>query len=272
MKICVFGGTGYVGEHLVKRLLEQGNEVTVLARNEGRLVLLKEKSPAIKIVIGDVIDPFDVEKAMKGVDGVYHLAAMKSVTLAEENIKECIETNVDGSITVLAATLWVKPKFIVGISTDKAVTRTGVYGVSKYLMERLFDEYRTVNPDTKYQIVRLGNIWGSTGSIGVKWPEKIKREEKIEVSSFQATRFWLTVDEAIDIILNCKYPLTVPKLKAASLLTVCSAFVNATGNSLNSTEVGLKEGENLHETLDGKIYSNQVEQYSVPEFIEKFLK
>lgn len=272
MRVLCTGASGFMGEHLVKKLLEQGNEVVALARNEGRLVRLKEKFPAIKIVIGDICDPFDVEKALAGVDGIYHLAALKSVTLAEDNVAKCIEVNINGTKTVLNATLHYKPKFIIGISTDKAVTRTGVYGCTKFLMERLFDEYRSVNPDTKYQIVRLGNIWGSTGSIGVKWPEKIKRGESIEVSDLKATRFWQTIDETIDGILGiADEPLAVFYPRAAPLQVVLDAFQKVYG-LVRWREVWLKKGENLHEKLEEHLFSNEVKQYSVDEFIEKFLK
>lgn len=277
-KILITGGTGFLTEALIPKLIkEECSLIRIAARNEGRLVRIKEKYPQVEIVIADICDAYNCERICKDMDGIIHTAAQKSVTLAEENVKECIETNINGTINMLEATRIFKPKFIIGISTDKAESKRGVYGCTKYLMEQLFSEYKEVNEDTVYQIIRLGNIWGSTGSIGVKWPEKIKKGELIEVSDPEATRFWLSVEEALEIIdealtkaIEDDQFLYIPKLKAANLRTVLIALSDEKGYRSHIT--GLREGENKHETLDGKIYSNEVKQYTIKEFKEKFLK
>ena len=134
----VTGGSGFLGAELISRI---PGKVRVIARNEGNLIALKEKFPHIEIIPGSIADPFVVEKAIQGVDGIFHLAAFKHVGLAENHVKECVESNVIGTLNLLEATLKHKPEFIIGISTDKAAQVTGVYGATKLLQEKLFEEY-----------------------------------------------------------------------------------------------------------------------------------
>ena len=127
----VTGGSGFLGTSLCKRILEKGGRVRVLSRDEGKLVDLKQKYD-IDILTGDISDKFEVKQAMKGVSGVFHLAASKHVGIAEIQVRECIKTNTIGSMNVLEESLEVKPEFVLSISTDKAAQVVGVYGATKF--------------------------------------------------------------------------------------------------------------------------------------------
>ena len=270
MKYLVTGGSGFLGQELIKRL---DGEVRVLARNEANLVFVKEKFRNVEIMTGDVADSYTCDRAMQGVDGVFHLAAMKHVGLAEQNVRECINSNIP--IALLEATRKYKPKFIIGISTDKAASRKGVYGTTKFLMERLFAEYEKANPDTKYRIVRYGNVIYSTGSVLCKWRDKIKEGEPVTITDPNATRFFWTVRQAVDLIFECLENATDPKpyacpmkaIRMGDLLDVMLEKYQGTGSAINT--IGLQPGENMHEiiTEDGPD-SSQVERFSREEIME----
>jgi UDP-N-acetylglucosamine 4,6-dehydratase/5-epimerase len=267
MKYLCTGASGFLGEELVKRL---GGNVRVLARNEGKLVALKEKFPNIEIVIGDIRDPFVCDKAMQGVDGVIHAAALKHVGIAEENVKECIEINIP--IALLEATRKHKPKFIIAISTDKAASRKGVYGTTKFLMERLFAEYEKLNPDTRYRTVRYGNVLYSTGSVLCKWKDKMTAGEPITITDPNATRFFWTVEQAVDLIFEClekatdSTPYNCP-MKAMRMGDLLAAMMDTYG-TVEVNEIGLQEGENMHEIIvEGGEDSSQAEMFTKTEIL-----
>lgn len=273
-KILVTGASGFLANELISRL--QDEKIVALGRNEGNLVALKEKYPNVEIVVGDIDDMFVCDKACKDAKAIFHLAAMKHIGLAEQNTKECIESNVIGSMNLLECTLKYKPNFIVGVSTDKAAQVHGVYGATKLLMERLFKEYERVNPETKYRIVRYGNVLGSTGSVITKWKPLLEKGKEVVITNPDATRFFWTVQEAVDLIFDCLNNATdskpyIPQMKAMSVFNLLRACMNVYGNPSSIKEIGLQDGESMHETMDGKIFSNEVEQYTIDEFIKKFL-
>ena len=271
MKYLITGGSGFLGVELIKRL--EGHDIRVLARNEGKLVELKEKFPNVEIVIGDIEDPYSCDRALQGVDGVYHLAGLKHVRLAEENVREAINSNVP--ITLLEATRKHKPQFVIGISTDKAASRKGVYGCTKFLMERLFCEYEKLNSSTKYRIVRYGNVIYSTGSVLCKWREKIKEGEPVIITDPDATRFFWTVDQAVDLIFEAlekspdakPYACSMKAIRMGDLLDAMLEKYKGTGSAIKV--IGLQPGENMHEiiTEDGPD-SSQAEKHSKEEIME----
>lgn len=273
----VTGGSGFLGRELIKRL---SSEIRVLARNEGQLVKLKEEYPHVEIMVGDVADPYVCDRAMQGIVGVFHLAAMKHVGLAEENVRQTVQSNIP--IALLEATRKYKPEFIVGISTDKAASRKGVYGTTKFLMERLFDEYQQLNPDTKYRIVRYGNVIYSTGSVLCKWKEKLEQAYNITITDLDATRFFWTVEQAVDLIFECLEKGTDSKPYATSMKSIrmgdlMEAMIKKYWPANISDEylktvykvTGLQPGENMHEiiTEDGPD-SSQVEKFTREEILK----
>jgi len=270
MKVLITGGSGFLGRELVSRLCDKA-DIRVMARNEAKLVELKESFPDIEIMIGDVSDPYACDRAVKDVDGIYHLAALKHVGLAEQNVLQTIETNIP--IALLEATRVHKPEFIIGISTDKAASRKGVYGTTKFLMERLFAEYEKLNPDTKYRTVRYGNVIYSSGSVLCKWRDRIGKGEDVVITDPDATRFFWTVNQAVDLIFECldkakdatPYATDMKSMRMGDLLQAMTEKYGKVGVKA----IGLQPGENLHEiiTEDG-VTSEFAEKFTIDEIKE----
>lgn len=276
-RIVVFGGSGFLGTALIQRLISFGNNnIIAIARNEGALVMLKEKFPAIQIIVGDIADQWVVKKAMKDAEEVYLLSALKHVGLAETEVKSCINTNIIGCMNIIDESLTTKPKLLMFISTDKASQPMGVYGCSKKIGEKLIYEAESINADTKYRIVRYGNVWGSTGSLITKWKPKMLRGEEIILTEPEASRFFWSVDEAVDLIFECikksdSSDPFIPTMKAVKMSVVLAACMEIYGNCPVKI-IGLQPGENKVETTDGILFSDQAEQFTKEEFIQTFLK
>jgi FlaA1/EpsC-like NDP-sugar epimerase len=249
--------------------------IRVVARNEGQLVELQEEFPHIQIVPGDIASEYVAAKACDGITKIFHLAAFKHVGLAEQNARECVESNVVGTLNILHQTLIHRPGFIIGISTDKAAQVHGVYGATKLLQERLFADYERLNPDTKYRTVRYGNVLYSTGSVLCKWKARILRGEEVVITDPNATRFYWTVDQAVDLIFECLRTAEssrpyVPKMKAIRLGDLLEAMTlkYAKGEQRVRT-IGLQPGESLHEVIeDNGPTSAEVARYTIPEIME----
>jgi UDP-N-acetylglucosamine 4,6-dehydratase/UDP-glucose 4-epimerase len=239
---------------------------------------MKEVHPNIEIYPGDISDSFEVNQAMQGVNGVFHLAASKHVGLAETFVRENIKSNVMGSVNIYEQSLKQELDFVLAISTDKAAQVVGVYGATKLLMERLSKQYEKLNPNCKYRIVRYGNVLYSTGSVLCKWKDLIEAGKELIVTEPDATRFFWTVDQAIDLILDCMRNATdstpyCPTMKSMSIKSLLGAMVEKYGNSNWENYpikiIGLQPGENLHEkVLDEGPLSNEVEQFTITEIKE----
>lgn len=272
----VTGGSGFLGEPLVNVILEKGARVRVMARDEGKLITLKEKYPQIEIQTGDISDVFEVKQAMLGVNGVFHLAAFKHVGLAEKYARECTKTNVIGTLNILNQSLEQPLDFVLSISTDKVAQVAGVYGASKLLMERLIHQYEDINPNCQYRIVRYGNVLYSTGSVLCKWKDLIIVGKPVTITDPNATRFFWTVDQAIDLIISCMNNATnstpyCPSMKSMSIYNLLEAMLQkySNGKSIHVNVIGLQPGENMHErVIDGGPNSSEVEQFTIDEIKE----
>ena len=273
----ITGGSGFLGVPLCDRVLKMGGRVRVIARDEGKLVELQQIYPEIEILTGDVSDRFEVKQAMKGVDGVFHLAASKHVGIAEQQVRECVKSNTIGSMHILDESLETKPDFVLAISTDKAAQVAGVYGASKLLMERLFGQFERLNEDTKYRLVRYGNVLYSTGSVLCKWKDLLKEGKEVIITDPEATRFFWTVNQAVDLIFNCletaeTYEPQVAKMKSMEMGDLLKAMANKylpEGSKLKVKEIGLQPGENRHEIITSEgLDSSKSERFTVDEIME----
>ena len=274
----VTGGAGFLGQELIARLEAAGcTNIVTISRNEGKLVALKEKFPFVKVIPGDIADPYCAEKAVQGVDAIFHLAAFKHVGLAEQNVRECVLGNVTGTMNILELTRKYPIEFILGISTDKAAQVSGVYGASKLLHERLFTDYEKMNPGTKYRTVRYGNVLYSTGSVLCKWKDRLQNDEEVIITDPEATRFYWTVDQAIDLIFDCldnaqdSQPY-VPEMKSMAVGDLLEAMIRKylpEGNTPKVKKIGLQPGENFHEVIiEGGPNSSEVERFTIEEIME----
>ena len=273
----ITGGSGFLGVPLCDRVLKMGGKVRVIARDEGKLLELQQMYPQIEILTGDISDKFEVKQAMKGVSGVFHLAASKHVGIAEQQVRECVKSNTIGSMYILDESLETKPDFILGISTDKAAQVAGVYGASKLLMERLFGQFERLNENTKYRLVRYGNVLYSTGSVLCKWKDLLKEGKEVIITDPQATRFFWTVDQAVDLIFDClenstTYEPHITKMKSMEMGDLLKAMAQKylpQGCELKIKEIGLQPGENKHEIITSEgLDSSKSERFSVNEIME----
>ena len=276
-RYLITGGSGFLGAALIEYILNEGGAIRVISRNEGKLIELKEKFPAIEIYPGDVSNVTEVIQAIQDINGIFHLAAFKHVGLAEKFVSENIKTNIIGSLNILEQSLHhPNIEFILGISTDKAVQVVGVYGASKFLMERLFRQFEEMNPSCQYRLVRYGNVLYSTGSVLCKWKALIPQGKEIIVTEPTATRFFWTVDEAIHLIKECmKYSTNCtpyyPNMKSIKIQDLVDAMIlkYSNGKPISIKTIGLQPGENLHEkVLEEGPYSNEVEQYTIEEILQ----
>lgn len=272
--IIIFGGSGFLGSALIARLITLNNvHILTVARNEGALVLLKEKFPLISIMVGDIADPWIVKKAMVDADEVYLLSAQKHVGLSEVNVNSCISTNIAGTMNVVYESLFAKPGVLVFISSDKAGQPSGVYGCSKKIGEKLMEEAGRINPKTKYRVVRYGNILYSTGSVLCKWRDRMQKGEEVVVTDVDATRFFWSVDQAIDLIFDCiknvkdasPYYTAMKSIRIGDLL---EAMKQKYGQVPVKT-IGLQAGENKHEIIADNIPDSfHSERYTKEEILE----
>lgn len=276
-KIVVFGGSGFLGTALIKDLINKGEKnILAVARNEGALVTLKERFPSISIQVGDIADPWTVSKAMSGAIKVYILSALKHVGIAEKDVYSCVKSNIIGLTNIISESMHTMPRTVIFVSTDKAPQASGVYGASKKIGEKLIEEADRINDLTDYRVIRYGNVWGSTGSISTKWKPKMEKGEEVILTDPEASRFFWTVDDAVNAIHDCEQECTnaepyIPTMKAVKMGTVLEACMEVWGKSPVKI-IGLQPGENKVETTDGVVFSDQCEQFTKEEFIEKFLR
>ena len=258
--ILITGGTGSLGQALTKRLLEMDvRAVRIFSRNESRQIQMESKfqDERLRFLIGDVRDYQRLEMALEDVDVVFHTAALKHVPKIEYNPFESIKTNVIGSQNVIDACLKRNVERAVCIGTDKAVSPLNTYGSTKLLMEKLFvaannylnrEKYRTI-----FLAVRYGNVLGSSGSVIPKFIEQIRANKPVTITDPKMTRFSITMNEALDFILNSVKiakgsEIFVPKLRAYNIVDVKNALTELLSDTSEKI-MGIRTGEKLHETL-----------------------
>jgi UDP-N-acetylglucosamine 4,6-dehydratase len=276
-KVLIFGGSGFLGKELVERIDSLGfKDVTIFSRDEGKLIELKQEYKYLEIVTGDISDKFEVYQAMKNKDYIFHLAAFKHVGLAEKQSRECVKTNLIGSLNILECSVDLKPDLIITTSTDKAAQVNGVYGATKYLVEELFKQFEKVNEATKYRVVRYGNVLYSTGSVLCKWKKLISENKKVIITDPEATRFFWTVQEAVELLFDCIEDAAdtspyCPEMKSMAMGNLLEAMILKYGNGKRPKVkvIGLQQGENKHEMIlrEGPS-SDEVEQFTVEEIME----
>ncbi len=262
-KILITGGTGSLGQALSKRLLTLGVDIIrIYSRNESKQIEMeaKFKDKRLRFLLGDVRDLNRLTRALEDIDYVFHAAALKHVPKIEYNPFEAINTNVLGSQNVIEACLHANVEKAICIGTDKAVSPLNTYGATKLLMEKLFVTANNyLDPKkhkTKFIAVRYGNVLGSSGSVIPKFIELIKNKQKITITDPNMTRFSITMEQALDFILNATQSgkgseIFVPDIKSYSILTLKDAL-SEIFTKIDDEIVGIRPGEKLHEVLINK--------------------
>ena len=259
-KILITGGTGSLGRALTKRLLaEKVDVIRIFSRNENKQVTMQSEfnDDRLRFLIGDVRDLPRLQRALEGIDIVFHAAALKHVPIIEYNPFEAINTNVIGSRNVIEACLSENVDRVVGVGTDKAVSPLNTYGATKLLMEKLFTTASNyLDKDkhkTKFISLRYGNVLGSSGSVIPKFIQQIKSNQKITITDPKMTRFSITMDEALDFILESTISgkgseVFIPKLRAYKIDDVKVALQELIDNT-GEEKIPVRQGEKFHETL-----------------------
>lgn len=253
--ILITGGTGSLGKALIKRL-KQNNKIIVYSRDEGKQALEFGHDLSIIRVIGDIrdFDKLNVTLQRHKVDYIIHTAALKRIDDMEFYPDECVKTNINGSENVARAALENKIKKCILVSTDKACQPVNVYGSSKFIAERIFTNYDYHSTDTIFASVRYGNVIASRGSFIPLWLEMIKNTQTLKVTSEKMTRFLFTLDDAVDAVLgaleNAKGgEVFVPQINSYTLPTCIKALEKITNKKSDTTVIGLRPGEKLHEDM-----------------------
>ena len=259
-KILITGGTGSLGQALTKRLLTlKVDTVRIYSRNENKQIMMESEfhDDRLRFLIGDIRDLTRLERSMEDVDIVFHAAALKHVPVIEYNPFEAIKTNVIGSQNIIDACLHENVEIAVGVGTDKAVSPLNTYGATKLLMEKLFvtasNYLSSERHKTKFIALRYGNVLGSSGSVVPKLINQIQNKEKITITDPCMTRFSITMDEALDFILNATIngrgsEIFIPKLRAYSITDLKQALVELIEDT-GERKIPIRPGEKIHEIL-----------------------
>lgn len=264
--LMITGGTGSFGNAVLKRFLSTDiGEIRIFSRDEKKQddmrheiqVDYPEAAEKVKFYIGDVRDLSSVENSMHGVDYIFHAAALKQVPSCEFFPVEAVKTNVLGTENVLTAAINEEVKTIICLSTDKAAYPVNAMGMSKAMMEKVIvAKSRTVSSDkTKICCTRYGNVMCSRGSVIPLWIDQIKKGQPITVTEPSMTRFIMSLDEAVDLVLFAfehgeSGDILVQKAPACTIQTQAEAVCELFGGDKESIKmIGIRHGEKMYETL-----------------------
>ncbi|WP_334156900.1 polysaccharide biosynthesis protein [Oryzomicrobium sp.] len=261
--ILITGGTGSFGGAVLKRFLDTGiREIRIFSRDEKKQDDMRKRyaNPKLKFYIGDVRDSRSVSAAMRGVDYVFHAAALKQVPSCEFHPMEAVRTNVLGTENVLEAAIAAGVSRVVCLSTDKAVYPINAMGISKAMMEKVMvatsrnlEKTSTVICGTRY-----GNVMASRGSVIPLFVNQVRAGRPITVTDPSMTRFMMTLDDAVDLVLYAfRYgnngDIFVQKAPAATVQVLAEAILALMGRPEHRLDViGTRHGEKLYEALLGR--------------------
>ena len=263
--LMITGGTGSFGNAVLNRFLATDiGEIRVLSRDEKKQddmrhefqAKMPEVADKIKFYIGDVRDLASVKSAMYGVDYLFHAAALKQVPSCEFFPLEAVKTNVIGTDNVLTAAIEAGVKNVVCLSTDKAAYPVNAMGTSKAMMEKVIvAKSRTVDPEkTKISCTRYGNVMCSRGSVIPLWIEQIKAGNPITITEPSMTRFIMSLDEAVDLVLfafehGVSGDVLVQKAPACTIEVLAKAVTGLFAPEHEIKIIGIRHGEKMYETL-----------------------
>lgn len=256
--LLITGGTGSFGNAVLRRFLQSDlEEIRIFSRDEKKQDDMRRKydNPKLKFYIGDVRDYQSVLNAVRGVDYIYHAAALKQVPSCEFHPLEAVKTNVLGTENVLEAAILSGVKRVVCLSTDKAVYPINAMGISKAMMEKVIVAKSRGNEDTIISVTRYGNVMASRGSVIPLFVEQIRSGEGITITDPLMTRFMMTLDNAVDLVLYAfehanPGEIFVQKAPAATIETLVKALTSLMNVSDHKIRIiGTRHGEKLYEAL-----------------------
>ena len=258
--LMITGGTGSFGNAVLDRFINSDiNEIRVFSRDEKKQDDMRRKfqNDKIKYFIGDVRDEKSIDHVMRGVDFVFHAAALKQVPSCEFYPMEALKTNIIGTDNMLNSAINNNVEKVICLSTDKAVYPINAMGVSKSLMEKVFVAKSRVTSKTKIIGTRYGNVMASRGSVIPLFYDQIKNKKPITITDPNMTRFMMTLENAVELVLFAfkngntgdifvqKAPSTTIGLLAETMKSIYNS-----GSKINN--IGIRHGEKIHETLLSK--------------------
>ncbi len=258
--LLITGGTGSFGNAVLKRFLQSDiKEIRIFSRDEKKQDDMRHElqSDKLKFYIGDVRDKRSVDNAIGGVDYIFHAAALKQVPSCEFFPMQAVKTNILGTENVLDSAIEHKVSRIVVLSTDKACYPINAMGISKAMMEKVaIAKGRALNEaaETVICCTRYGNVMASRGSVIPLWIEQIKSHKEITITDPNMTRFMMTLDDAVDLVLyafsNGKNgDLFIQKAPAATLQVLVDALKQLYNSEVPVRVIGTRHGEKLYESL-----------------------
>ena len=262
--LLITGGTGSFGNAVLNRFLKTDiGEIRVFSRDEKKQddmrhefqVKMPESADKIRFYIGDVRDIQSIKNAMHGVDYVFHAAALKQVPSCEFFPLEAVKTNVLGTDNVLTAAIEEGVETVICLSTDKAAYPVNAMGTSKAMMEKVVVAKSRTTKTTKICCTRYGNVMCSRGSVIPLWIEQIRAGKPITITDPNMTRFIMSLDEAVDLVLFAfekgqSGDILVQKAPACTILTQAKAVCRLFGGDENNIKIiGIRHGEKMYETL-----------------------
>ena len=258
--VLITGGTGSFGNAVLRRFLDSDiKEIRIFSRDEKKQDDMRHelRSEKVKFYIGDVRDKRSVDTAMSGVDYVFHAAALKQVPSCEFFPMQAVRTNVMGTENVLDSAISHSIKNVVVLSTDKAAYPINAMGISKAMMEKVaIAKGRALGKDAKTTIccTRYGNVMASRGSVIPLFVEQIKAGKDLTITDPNMTRFMMTLDDAVDLVIFAwqhgeNGDLFVQKAPAATIETLAKALTELYKSSAKVRVIGTRHGEKLYETL-----------------------
>lgn len=273
-RILITGGTGSLGKVLLRRLLggTAGNpaKIIVFSRDEAKQhelrveyqhrrsatdeIIYRNFAERLEFLIGDVRDFHSVAGALRDVDIVFNAAALKQVPTCEYFPYEAVHTNVIGAENIVRAIREFRPPVdvVVGISTDKAVKPVNVMGMTKSLQERIFARANLAANGTRFVLARYGNVLASRGSVIPLFHDQIRNGGPVTITSPEMTRFLLSLEEAVDLILKAGAEAKpgetyIPRVPSARMVDVAAALIG--DRKIETVITGIRPGEKLHEIL-----------------------
>ena len=255
--ILITGGTGSFGKRYIERILEhyKPNKIIVFSRDELKQFEMQSEynHECMRYFIGDVRDKDRLIQATRGVDYVIHAAAMKQVPASEYNPMECIKTNIHGAENLIHACLENNVQKVIALSTDKACSPINLYGATKLASDKLFVAANNISGghDTRFAVVRYGNVVGSRGSV-VPFFKKLISEgcDHLPITHPEMTRFWITLKQGVDFVLkNFERmhggEIFIPKIPSARIVDLAESL----SSDLEQKIIGIRPGEKIHETM-----------------------
>lgn len=266
--ILVTGGTGSFGHKFIPMTLEKYNpkKIIVFSRDEMKqweMAKLFKDDPRVRFFIGDVRDKERLYRALDGVDYVVHAAATKIVPTAEYNPFECVKTNVQGAMNLIDACIDKGVKACVALSTDKASSPINLYGATKLASDKLFVAGNAYSGQhqTKFGVVRYGNVMGSRGSV-IPFFLSIKEAGELPITDERMTRFMITLEEGVELVWHAFEDMEggeiyVKKIPSMNIMDVAKAVAPEAKTKV----IGIRPGEKLHEQMIGSEDSYYTYEY-----------